>query len=226
MSDRLVVENARDDEKHQISTINCTSTSTNNLFNVLAGDIPNEGDQTRQIEVATLIQEVPETIFERGASRSTQGTLADFFRVYPNLQCVPLSGDGNSCQFEAVAEAACGSVKVAGLLRTLAVNRIDLHWDSIADFVLGEVADQTGIPVSSLDKAKCLSLLSGTNGNVGIWGNHCTLAQLSHIVKKNIVILTLTGIPSNTFLASKDALKLSTSVSFRSFTFSLSNLDW
>ena len=57
----------------------------NNLFNVLAGDIPNEGDQTRQIEVATLIQEVPETIFERGASRSTQGTLADFFQVYPNL---------------------------------------------------------------------------------------------------------------------------------------------
>ena len=139
-----------------------------------------------------MVKDVPDRAYERTSTgHNDRITQSDFFEVYQSLQLVPLVGDGHSCQFEAVADAACGHIKSAGQLRKLAVARIGDKWDEIAEFVLNEVAAQTCVSVSALDKQQCLDLMSGCGNSPGIWGNHCTLVQRSPHCQKNIVVLCL-----------------------------------
>ena len=153
-------------------------------------------DEERQIAVAELVQEVPAFI-RRGEAPTKQGKRGavfsqdDFIKAFPFLEIVDLFGDGHSCQFEAVGEAAFGTPTVAGDLRKRAVDLICAKWDEIGDVVLAEVSQQADIEVANLDKSKCCELLLGSSTCSPLWGNHCTIAQLPEIVKKRIVVLTL-----------------------------------
>ena len=118
-------------------------------------------------------------------------TQSAFEECFPELEIVPLSGDGVSCQFEAVAESACGTSSVSGLLRKKAVEQLRSKWGEVGSFVLAEVAHQAQVPEGSLDADQCCEFLLGSNNRVPLWGNHCTLAQLPSIVDKTIVVLTI-----------------------------------
>ena len=113
-----------------------------------------------------------------------------FFQLYPELSPVDFIGDGHSCQFVAVGQAACNSPIVAGGLRRLAVKAIMDKWSDVGPLVMSEISDQTNIPLEELDQQACEQLLSGSETRTPLWGNHATLAQLPNIVKKNIVVLT------------------------------------
>ena len=117
-------------------------------------------------------------------------SMSQFFQLYPDLAAEDFVGDGHSCQFIAVGQAACSSPVIAGKLRKLAVEEIRKKWQDFGDVVLSEVSDQSGIPLKDLDQQRCLELLAGSGSARPIWGNHATLAQLPNIVQKNIVVLT------------------------------------
>ena len=119
--------------------------------------------------------------------------MEDFFRLYPDLAPVDFIGDGHSCQFIAVGQAACGSPIVAGGLRKLAIEAINQKWEDLGDVVMSEVSEQSGLPLETLNQQSCLELLAGSETRKPLWGNHCTLSQLPEIVKKNIAVLTFSN---------------------------------
>ena len=119
--------------------------------------------------------------------------MANFFELYPDLAPVDIVGDGHSCQYIAVGLAACQSPLIAGALRGLAVKAIREKWSDMGPLVMNEVSDQSGVPLCELNQQRCIELLSGSASSTPLWGNHCTLSQLPHIVKKNIVVLTSSG---------------------------------
>ena len=152
-------------------------------------------DEERQNAIAELILAVPDSILP-GKIQPKQGRRAvysqqDFLVAYPFLEIVPLSGDGHSCQFEAVGEAACGTPAVAENLRKSAIDLICCKWAQIGELVSAEVSQQANIEVADLDESKCRELLLGSSTCSPLWGNHCTIAQLPEVVKKRIVVLTL-----------------------------------
>ena len=116
-----------------------------------------------------------------------------FLAAYPFLEIVQLSGDGHSCQFEAVGFAACGTESVSRNLREMAVDSIRNKWAAIGDVVLAEISHQSNIEVGDLDQARCCELLLGSANRSPLWGNHLTIAQLPAIVNKRIVLLTLSN---------------------------------
>ena len=175
-------------ESHEKSMFSLSIISLNLRF---AGILPNNWDPLLQSQVASAVDGVPDKIYVRGSGNKDQLTISNFLDAYPTLEMIPLPGDGSSCQFEAIALSACGEVERASQLRNLAVERISKEWDTISDLVLSEVASQTGLDMASLDKQRCLDLMTGLNNKPGIWGNAITLAQLPYIVKKNIVVLCL-----------------------------------
>ena len=161
------------------------------------GALPSDWDEEQQKAVAELVEDVQADsrlwgeVTPAQHGRPSGYSQADFLTAYPSLEVVPLSGDGYSCQFEAVGEAACGTKAIAGILRKRAVNLIREKWDEIGDLVLGEVAHQASIEAEALDLERCCELLLGSEERSPLWGNHATIAQLAEIVKKKIVVLTL-----------------------------------
>ena len=151
-------------------------------------------DPVKQANIGQIIQSVPSASTNKGpaslAADRDVTTMAQFFELYPELAAEDFVGDGHSCQFIAVGQAACSSPIIAGKLRHLAVQEIKKKWKDIGPIVQSEIADQTGIPLKDLDQMKCVELLSGSENAPPIWGNHVTLAQLPQIVRKNIVVLT------------------------------------
>ena len=103
-----------------------------------------------------------------------------------------MPGDGCSCQFEAVGDAACGTFTISDTLRARAVGSIQDNWEQVGQFALAEVALQSGRDFNSLTKDLCCELLLGSDDRP-LWGNHVTLAQLPNIVNKRIVVLTLSS---------------------------------
>ena len=134
-----------------------------------------------------MVECVPDQVF-RPQQILQDGTTnqSTFEQCFPELEIVRIPGDGSSCQFEAVAESACGTHAVSGILRERAVGELRKNWSDVGSFVLAEVAHQAQVPESSLDLDKCCEFLLGS-----AWGNHCTLVQLPKIVGKSIVVLTI-----------------------------------
>ena len=100
---------------------------------------------SEQDAISKITALVPTKNFQAGQASSDSTTLKDFLVAYPELEIVELSGDGSSCQFEAVGKAACGSHEVATVLRKGAVQAIQENWESLSAFALGEIASQAGI---------------------------------------------------------------------------------
>ena len=149
-------------------------------------------DPIEQRRIGLLVESVPSFSYESPDIPASEAvtTMQDFFRIYPELAPVDFIGDGHSCQFIAVGQAACSSPIVAGKLRKLAVKAIGDKWSELGAVVMSEISDQSGIPLEHLDQQVCLEQLSGSATRKPLWGNHCTLAQLPAIVQKNIVVLT------------------------------------
>ena len=134
----------------------------------------------RQKAVAELVEAVPSSCFlgeMAPKQQNNQGhSQADFLAAYPSLEAVPLAGDGHSCQYEAIGEAACGTHTIANILRKRAVHSIREKWAEIGDLILDEVAHQASIGVEALDMEKCCELLLGSEKRSPLWGNHATIA--------------------------------------------------
>ena len=144
-----------------------------------------------------------------------------FFRLYPDLAPVDFIGDGHSCQFIAVGQAACGSPIVAGGLRKLAIEAINQKWEDIGAVVMSEVSEQSGLPLEKLSQQTCLELLAGSETRKPLWGNHCTLSQLPEIVKKTFLFSPLPmASHSNTCLNWRAATTPSTSAFYPSYIIS------
>ena len=165
----------------------------------------------KQASIGRLVQSVPSSSnFSNLAAANDQDitTMSQFFQLYPYLAAEDFVGDGHSCQFIAVGQAACSSPVIAGKLRKLAVEEIRKKWQDVGGVVLSEVSDQSGIPLDEMDQLRCLELLAGSETAQPIWGNHATLAQLPNIVQKNIVVLTSSnGKPFKHIFMMDDALK-------------------
>ena len=157
-------------------------------------ELPSDWDESRQKCIGELVSAIVNHDLGADTGTPTSGKSVpqdDFLAAYPNLDIVPLVGDGSSCQFEAVGEAACGTPTVSRELRALAIQSIQAKWDLVGEFVKSEIAHQADISFDSLTMEMCCELLLGSTRRAPLWGNEITMAQLPAIVKKTIVVLTL-----------------------------------
>ena len=158
--------------------------------------LPKNWNPQLQSDVHRLVKDVPEICHlnsngEGNPTTRNPFSMKDFPSFFPDLDIVDPGGDGYSCQYAAVAEAACGTRDAVDDLRRLAVMGIQRDWNSIGDVVMSEVADQCQLDLAQLDFESCCSLFLGDKNRQPIWGNQATLAQLPNVVNKNIVVLTM-----------------------------------